>query len=55
MHFGADPFMLTRHSDRYPRGATLGGSAIVNAMASVLPNDADWNQIAELAGDASWS
>ncbi|GAB1318480.1 hypothetical protein MFIFM68171_08690 [Madurella fahalii] len=28
----------------YPRGATLGGSAIVNAMASVLPNDADWNR-----------
>ncbi|KAK4126802.1 GMC oxidoreductase, partial [Parathielavia appendiculata] len=39
----------------YPRGATLGGSAIVNAMASVLPNDADWNKIAELAGDSSWS
>ncbi|KAK4148468.1 oxygen-dependent choline dehydrogenase [Chaetomidium leptoderma] len=39
----------------YPRGATLGGSAIVNARASVLPNDADWNKMAELAGDVSWS
>ncbi|KAK3328669.1 hypothetical protein B0T19DRAFT_196909 [Cercophora scortea] len=39
----------------YPRGATLGGSAIVNAMASVLPNDADWNKIAALSGDSSWS
>ncbi|KAK4220547.1 oxygen-dependent choline dehydrogenase [Podospora fimiseda] len=39
----------------YPRGATLGGSAIVNAMASVLPNDADWDKIAELSGDSSWS
>ncbi|KAK3386676.1 hypothetical protein B0H63DRAFT_139620 [Podospora didyma] len=39
----------------YPRGATLGGSAIVNAMASVLPNDADWNKIAAVAGDDSWS
>ncbi|KAK4098419.1 GMC oxidoreductase [Parathielavia hyrcaniae] len=39
----------------YPRGATLGGSAIVNAMASILPNDADWDKMAELAGDASWS
>jgi choline dehydrogenase len=38
----------------YPRGATLGGSAIVNAMASVLPNDADWNKMAELTGDSSW-
>ena len=24
-------------------------------MASVLPNDADWDKIAELSGDASWS
>jgi len=39
----------------YPRGATLGGSAIVNAMASVLPNDADWEKIAQLSGDSSWS
>ncbi|AEO63927.1 uncharacterized protein THITE_2109539 [Thermothielavioides terrestris NRRL 8126] len=39
----------------YPRGATLGGSAIVNAMAAVLPNDADWNKIAALTGDDSWS
>ena len=39
----------------YPRGSTLGGSAIVNAAASVLPNDADWDEIAALAGDASWS
>lgn len=39
----------------YPRGATLGGSAIVNAMASVYPNDAEWNKIAELSGDSSWS
>ncbi|KAK1755556.1 oxygen-dependent choline dehydrogenase [Echria macrotheca] len=39
----------------YPRGATLGGSAIVNAMASVLPNDADWDKIAKLTGDSSWS
>lgn len=38
----------------YPRGATLGGSAIVNAMASVLPNDAEWDKIAEIAGDSSW-
>lgn len=39
----------------YPRGNTLGGSAIVNAAASVLPNDADWDEIAALAGDDSWS
>ncbi|SPO01845.1 related to choline dehydrogenase [Cephalotrichum gorgonifer] len=39
----------------YPRGATLGGSAMVNAMASVLPNNADWDKIAEISGDPSWS
>lgn len=27
----------------------------MNAMASVLPNDADWNKIAQLSGDPSWS
>lgn len=39
----------------YPRGNTLGGSAIVNAAASALPNDADWDEIAALAGDESWA
>jgi choline dehydrogenase len=53
MRIGGFARMLTR--SRYPRGATLGGSAMVNAMASVLPNDADWNKIAKLAGDKSWS
>ncbi|KAH8887907.1 alcohol oxidase [Thozetella sp. PMI_491] len=38
----------------YPRGATLGGSAIVNAMGTLLPNDADWDYIANITGDASW-
>ncbi len=38
----------------YPRGNTLGGSAIVNAMACILPNDADWDFIARATGDASW-
>ncbi|KAH7014386.1 uncharacterized protein B0I36DRAFT_299277 [Microdochium trichocladiopsis] len=38
----------------YPRGASLGGSALVNAMASVLPNDADWSEIAAITGDRTW-
>lgn len=38
----------------YPRGVTLGGSAIVNAMAVVLPRDNDWDYIANLTGDLSW-
>jgi choline dehydrogenase len=49
------PLITLIEGYRYPRGATLGGSAIVNAMAAVLPNDADWNKIAEIADDPSWS
>ncbi|KAI8671869.1 GMC-OxRdtase-N domain-containing protein [Fusarium keratoplasticum] len=39
----------------YPRGATLGGSAQLNAMNFALPPESDWNYIAELTGDKSWS
>jgi choline dehydrogenase len=39
----------------YPRAGTLGGCTAHNAMILVCPHDADWNDIAELTGDASWS
>ncbi|HVK98229.1 MAG TPA: GMC oxidoreductase [Dongiaceae bacterium] len=39
----------------YPRGAAVGGSTAVNAMISVLPHDSDWNHIASITGDSSWS
>ncbi|KAK1497659.1 hypothetical protein CCUS01_13052 [Colletotrichum cuscutae] len=38
----------------YLRGATVGGSAIANAMNVVLPPDSDWNHFAEVTGDESW-
>lgn len=38
----------------YPRGATLGGSSIINAGAVLLPSDSDWNYVRELTGDDSW-
>jgi choline dehydrogenase len=38
----------------YPRAGTLGGCTAHNAMISVLPQDEDWNYIAQLTGDASW-
>ena len=38
----------------YPRGATLGGSSIVNAGAVFLPSESDWNYIANITGDNSW-
>jgi choline dehydrogenase len=38
----------------YPRGATLGGSSMINAMVCWLPSDSDWNYHAEVTGDNSW-
>jgi choline dehydrogenase len=39
----------------YPRAGTLGGCAAHNAMITVYPHESDWNNIAQLAGDASWN
>ncbi|PSW70505.1 glucose-methanol-choline oxidoreductase [Photobacterium kishitanii] len=39
----------------YPRGSTIGGSTAVNAMISVIPHNSDWDNIAKMTGDDSWS
>ncbi|KAH8627390.1 hypothetical protein IG631_17158 [Alternaria alternata] len=39
---------------QYPRGATLGGSTLVNAGFNILPSERDWGQIEALTGDSSW-
>lgn len=39
----------------YPRGATLGGSAQVNAMNFIWSPDNEWDYIANLTGDRTWS
>ena len=39
----------------YPRAGTLGGCTAHNAMILVYPHNADWDGIAQLTGDASWS
>jgi choline dehydrogenase len=39
----------------YPRAGTLGGCTSHNAMITVLPQDSDWNHIAEITGDPSWN
>ncbi|KAF2996739.1 hypothetical protein E8E13_006291 [Curvularia kusanoi] len=39
----------------YPRGATLGGSSQVNAMNFAWAPDNEWDYIADLTGDDSWS
>ena len=39
----------------YPRAGTLGGCTAHNAMITVYPHEDDWNNIASLTGDSSWS
>ena len=39
----------------YPRAAAIGGCTAHNAMIYMLPHDSDWDRIAALTGDASWS
>ncbi|PHH93368.1 hypothetical protein CDD83_5922 [Cordyceps sp. RAO-2017] len=39
----------------YPRSGSLGGCTTHNAMFTVYPDEADWNYIAKLTGDQSWS
>ena len=39
----------------YPRAGTLGGCTAHNAMILVYPHNDDWDHIAKLTGDASWS
>jgi choline dehydrogenase len=38
----------------YPRGATLGGSAVINFLVVFLPPDSDWQNIQSLTGDLAW-
>jgi choline dehydrogenase len=39
----------------YPRAGTLGGCTAHNAMILVYPHNADWDYIATLTRDSSWS
>jgi len=57
----ADPNYRETHDGRlvdgvlYPRAGTLGGCTAHNAMILLYPHDADWDEIARLTGDHSWS
>jgi choline dehydrogenase len=39
----------------YPRAGALGGCTVHNAMIMLYPHDTDWEHIATLTGDQSWS
>lgn len=38
----------------YPRAGCLGGCTAHNAMITVYPHNKDWDEVAEITGDASW-
>lgn len=50
-----DPKLVEGRGIFYPRGAGVGGSTRMNAMIFVRPDDVDWDHIAEVTGDDSWS
>jgi choline dehydrogenase len=50
-----DKFIAARDGVFYPRAATLGGCTAHNAMITIYPHAEDWQLIAELTGDQSWS
>jgi choline dehydrogenase-like flavoprotein len=39
----------------YPRGGCLGGCTAHNAQITVYPHNEDWDFVAQLTGDSSWS
>jgi choline dehydrogenase-like flavoprotein len=45
----------TKDGVLYPRAGTLGGCTAHNAMIFMAVHDSDWDGIAELTGDESWS
>lgn len=51
-----DPkYIEERDGVLYPRAGTLGGCTAHNAQILVYPHNSDWEYIAELTHDASWS
>lgn len=51
-----DPkFIPSQDGILYPRAGTLGGCTAHNALITVYPSNSDWDRIAEITGDPSWS
>ena len=56
LHVGPNaPAGSTPKGILYPRAGTLGGCTSHNAMVTVYPHESDWQKIADLTGDATWS
>lgn len=50
-----DPNYVPRENGvLYPRSSAVGGCTAHNAMITVYPHNEDWQEIADITGDASW-
>lgn len=50
-----EKFVARANGVLYPRAATVGGCTAHNALILIYPHNSDWDHIAEITGDASWS
>jgi choline dehydrogenase len=50
-----EKFVAARDGVLYPRCATLGGCTAHNALILLYPHNSDWDSIAEVTGDRSWT
>lgn len=51
-----DPkFVASQDGVLYPRASALGGCTAHNALITVYPSNSDWDRIAEITGDETWS
>lgn len=39
----------------YPRGSAVGGSTVINNNIAMMAPDSEWNRLASLVGDETWS
>ncbi|MCA9470490.1 MAG: GMC family oxidoreductase N-terminal domain-containing protein [Nitrospirales bacterium] len=50
-----DKYFKDKDGVLYPRAGTLGGCTAHHAMITIYPHKSDWDDLATLTGDASWS
>ena len=53
--YAGSPQALKGGGVLYPRAGTLGGCTAHNAMITMVGHNSDWDDLARLLGDASWS
>ncbi|GJL56052.1 MAG: oxygen-dependent choline dehydrogenase [Nitrospirales bacterium] len=50
-----DKYVKEQDGVLYPRAGALGGCTAHHAMITVYPHKRDWDELAQLTGDVSWS